>query len=429
MVQRQPKVFNGSSSLGHAHGPPHHSLASCGPQTDASLSATSELLAVRDGSGSSQDRLLMLAPADGAVRHEFLIGTPSFDWSVIYAATSGGGRTTVRAVSTADGHDVATTRLDGDYRLPAVGPSGLPGGVSGDGRRLVLERQPEAEVSRFVVLDTATLDVIAEIALRGSFTFDVLAPDGSVLYLLQYLEADRPERYQVRAYDIGLGTLRGEVVVDKATLQSAMEGQPVAQVLGRDGRISYTVYHNHHHGPFIHALNTSDGTAICIDLPRDGREDHAAGRYWGLALSADARTLFAANAALGLTAAVDTAAEKVVNTSAFAEAAPADRQVAAASLHRLPAAPMLGVVTLSPEGRTLYAAGPGGVSAIDAGSLELRGRYLPASTVSSVAISGDGDRLYASTSGSISILDPTSGGPIGELVEAKQPYGILVMSP
>jgi outer membrane protein assembly factor BamB len=371
----------------------------------------------------------MLAAGDGAVRHELPLGTPSFDWGVIYAATNGGGRTTVRAVSTADGHDVGTTRLDGEYRLPTVGPSGLPGGLSGDGRRLVLERQPEAEVSRFVALDTASLDVIAEIALLGSFTFDVLSPDGSVLYLLQYLEADRSGRYQVRAYDIGLGTLRGEVVVDKATLQSAMEGQPVAQVLGRDGRISYTLYHNHHHGPFIHALNTGDGTAICIDLPRDGREDHAAGRYWGLALSADGRTLFAANAALGLTAAVDTAAEKVVNTSTFAEAAAPKSQVAASGLDRLPAAPMLGVVTLSTDGRTLYAAGLAGVSAIDAGSLELRRRHLPGSAVSSVAVSADGDRLYASASGSISILDATSGEPIGNLTEAEQPYGILMVTP
>jgi hypothetical protein len=404
-------------------------LASCGPQTDASLSATSELLAVRDGSGSWQDRLLTLAAGDGALRHELPIGTPSFDWSVIIAATSGGGPTTVRAVSTADGDDVATARLDGEYRLPAVGPSGLPGGVSHDGRRLVLERQLEAEVSRFVMLDTASLDLIAEIALLGSFTFDVLSPDGSVLYLLQYLEADRAGRYQVRAYDIDLGTLREKVVVDKASLQSAMEGQPVAQVLGRDGHISYTVYHNAHHGPFIHALNTSDGTAICIDLPRDGREDHAAGRYWGLALSADGRTLFAANAALGLTAAVDTAAEKVVNASTFAEAAAPNSQVAASGLNQHPAAPMLGVVTLSPDGRMLYAAGPTGVSAIDVGSLGLRGRHLPGSTVSSVAISADGDRLYASRSGSISILDATSGEPIGELTEATQPYGILVVSP
>jgi len=404
-------------------------LAACGADDDPGNAAVDELLAVRDGSGTWRDRILTLDVADGAVQQELPIGTPSFDWSVVYAATVSAERTTVRAVSVRSGQELARADLDGAFRLPPVGPGGLPGGLSRDGRRLVLEGESEAGASRFTVLDAASLDSIAEVVLPGSFTYDVQSPDGSVLYLLEYPESDHSGRYQVRAFDIGLDRLRQEIVVDKVTLQSAMEGHPVAQLLDGDGRISYTVYVNDHHGPFIHALNTTDGTAICIDLPKEGRENHAAGKYWGLALSADGGTLLAANAALGLAAAIDTAEETVVNTSAFGAAAGLVSDVAVTAGDAHAAAPMLGVASLSSDGGTLYAASPDGLAVIDAGSLELRARHMAGSLVSSAAVSIDGDRLYVAASGSINVVDPTSGERLGELLEATHPYGMVALSP
>lgn len=397
-------------------------LAACGSVDQGGSVASHELLAVRVGSGSWQDLLLTVDSGDGVVQQELPIGTPSPDWSTIYTATASGERTTVRALSTATGDERAAVHLDGAFSLPPVGSEGLPGGLSQDGRRLVLEAEPHDGVSRFAVLEAASLDLSSEIILPGSFTYDVLSPDGSVLYLLEYLEQDRAGRYQVRAFDIGLDRLREQVVVDKVTLQSAMEGHPVAQLLGRDGRIAYTVYHNHHHGPFIHALNTTDGTAICIDLPKEGRESHAAGRYWGLALSSDGRTLFAANGALGLAAAIDTAEEKVVDTSAVGAASPIDDIVGGAG-------PMLGAVALSPDAQSLYAAGPNGVAVIDAATLEGRERYLVGTDVSSVAASEDGDRLYVAAHGAINVLEATTGEHVGELIEAEQPYGVVATSP
>lgn len=132
---------------------------------------------------------------------------------------------------------------------------------------------------------------------------------------------------------------------------------------------------------------------------------------------------------MGLAAAIDTTAEKVVDTSAFGAAAATGTDSASTKQAPLPETPMLGVVTLSPDRRTLYAASPDGVAAIDAASLELRGRYLAGTTVSSVAISADGSRLYAATSGAIAVVEPTSGELIGELTETKQPYGIVALSP
>jgi hypothetical protein len=403
-------------------------LAACGADDDAGNAAVAEMLAVRDGSGSWQDHILTLSAADGAVLQALPIGAPSFDWSVLYTASVSAQGTTVRSLSTETGEEVASARLDGAFRLPHVGPDGLPGGLSRDGQRLVLESEREVVASRFAVLDAGGLDPIADIVLPGSFTYDVLSPDGSVLYLLEQLDSDHSGRYQVRAFDVDLGRLRQKIIVDKVTLQSAMEGHPVAQLLDANGRISYTVYHNDHHGPFIHALNTTDGTAICIDLPKEGRDDHAAGRYWGLALSPDGRTLFAANAALGLAAAIDTVEERVVDTSAFAAATePTGGMVAVADV-ALASAPMLGVASLSPDGETLYAAGPDGLAVMNTASLELVERHLLGTTVSSVAVSHDGDRLYVAAGGSVAVLDPTSGDRLGELTEAAQPYGMVAVS-
>jgi hypothetical protein len=403
-------------------------LAACGADDEAGNAPVEEMLAVRDGSGSWQDKILTLNAEDGALLQPLPVGTPSFDWSSLYTASVSAEGTVVRALSTASGEELASARLDGAFRLPHVGPGGLPGGLSRDGQRLVLEGEPEPDASRFAVLDAASLDLIADIVLPGSFTYDVLSPAGSVLYVLEYLESDHSGRYQVRALDLDLGRLRPQVVVDKVTLQSAMEGHPVAQLLDGDGRISYTVYHNDHHGPFIHALNTTDGTAICIDLPKQGRDNHAAGRYWGLALSSDGRTLFAANAALGLTAAIDTVEEKVVNTSAFA-AAPGPGRMVAAAERDLAAAPMLGVVSLSSGGEALYAAGPDGLAVIDTTSLDLHERHVPGTMVSSVAVSHDGDRLYVAGGGSITVLDRTSGERLGDLAEADHPYGLVAVPP
>ncbi len=45
-----------------------------------------------------------------------------------------------------------------------------------------------------------------------------------------------------------------------------MEGLPLDRVASLDGRTVYTLYDGPFH-PFIHALNTAEGWALCYDLP------------------------------------------------------------------------------------------------------------------------------------------------------------------
>src|SRR5580765_842359 len=58
--------------------------------------------------------------------------------AVRYTATRAHGSTTVSAVRAADGKVLASAALNGVYGIPAVTSNGLGGGLSPDGRLLVL---------------------------------------------------------------------------------------------------------------------------------------------------------------------------------------------------------------------------------------------------------------------------------------------------
>jgi len=46
-----------------------------------------------------------------------------------------------------------------------------------------------------------------------------------------------------------------------------MRGYPLTRVMSPDGRWAYTLYDGGGKHPFIHALDTLDGRAVCVDLP------------------------------------------------------------------------------------------------------------------------------------------------------------------
>src|SRR5262245_50195491 len=143
---------------------------------------------------------------------------PSSSGDVRYTATRDKGVTTVRAIR--EGTVVASTRIAGGYGIPAVTSLGEPGGLSPDGRLLVLVQPPTfakglRAQSRFVVLSTARLARVATIVLPGEFGFDALAPDRRTLYVIQHVSTRDLVRYVVRAYDLQAQRLLPRVIVDK----------------------------------------------------------------------------------------------------------------------------------------------------------------------------------------------------------------------
>ena len=94
-----------------------------------------------------------------------------------------GADTIVAAVRQRSGEISSYRRLPGRYTIPAVAYDGTAGGLSADGRTLVLTRPrlrfPRAE-SSFLVVDARTLRTTRRLTLTADWSFDAISPDGAV---------------------------------------------------------------------------------------------------------------------------------------------------------------------------------------------------------------------------------------------------------
>jgi hypothetical protein len=399
----------------------------------ASTSATPTTSAAPSAStvGSASDALLVVGKAGEPGLHVILAatrdtiyelpeGVPDATWSQLVTATTDGTTTLVTDLSIQPGYDGRSQTLPGAWRLPTIGADPIPTGVSGDGKTIVLvpdrpydatEASSNGLVSRFAILQRAFDTEPRIIGLAGDFGFDAISIDGSILYVVEHLPAPPAAHYQVRAVDVTTGTLRASVIVDKANIDEAMGGWPIAQVRQSTGMV-FTLYRSPEH-PFIHALSTTEGWALCIDLPATGADDAAASLDWGIAAAPDGRTIVAANATLGLVASFYDG-NYTPRTASFAPTAAAgiilaksDEIVAAAAGRRV----------LTAKDGSIYAAGATGVVRLSGSDLAVTGRLVSGSAVDAIALSPDGSTLYAliRSGGRIVTVDVASGQMIREV--------------
>jgi len=138
-----------------------------------------------------------------------------------------GADTIVAAVRQRGGRISSYRRLRGRFTIPAVAYDGSAGGLSADGRTLVLAkpRFRWAE-SSFLVVDTRTLRPRRQFTLEAAWSFDAISPDGRYLYLIEYTDPKDPSRYAVRLYDLALGRLAPEPIVDPHEADEEMRGAP-----------------------------------------------------------------------------------------------------------------------------------------------------------------------------------------------------------
>jgi len=174
--------------------------------------------------------------------------------------------------------------LQGHYYVPAVAYDGTGGGLSADGGTLVLTRFTRAfppSRSRFAVLNTDTYlrhplrpgeqrprQAISRFSLPGFYSFDAISPGGETIYLIHYLPSRGPAGYEVRAFDLASGRLLPEPIVDPKEAGEQMQGLPITRAMSPDGRWAYTLYDGNGKEPFLHALDTVRGSAVCVDLPQ-----------------------------------------------------------------------------------------------------------------------------------------------------------------
>jgi hypothetical protein len=176
------------------------------------------------------------------------------------------------------------------------------------------------------------------------------------------IEHLRDRRYLVRLYDLTNRRLQTQAL--KASGEGApMVGLAWSGVASPDGRWLLTLYLNtQHNHAFVHALNLESADPVCIDLP-SGHGRMAALKRYTLTLSPNGRMLFAANPALGVVAAIDLDTLRVTRVARFAPSLSGrpTRQLAAG--------------TISRNGRTLYFSAGNGLWAYDAAYGRVRGPY------------------------------------------------------
>jgi hypothetical protein len=190
---------------------------------------------------------------------------------VRYVAFATGSGTVVEAIRRQGGRVLRYAMVPGNFGIPTVAYDGTTAGLSHDGRTLVLAdiaSSPQLKkTSSFAVLDPRQLRLRRIVRLHGDFSFDALSPGARMLYLIEHVSAQDTTSYRVRAYDLGGRRLLPGVLIDKRSWESVMRGYPYTRVVSKDGRWVYTLYGGGEH-PFVHALDTRDARAVCIDLPK-----------------------------------------------------------------------------------------------------------------------------------------------------------------
>jgi hypothetical protein len=187
-----------------------------------------------------------------------------------YVTVPAHGNTVVARIQRDGGRMIRYAVLKGNLGVPVVAFDGSTGGLSPDGRTLVLIK-PRMSFPRkqttFAILDAWQLRLRDRITLRGDFSFDALSPAGTLLYLVQYVSPEDPSRYLVRVFDTRKSRLLPQPIFDsREDLGEAMRGYPVTRATSPDGRWAYTLYDGAGKHPFVHALDTAGRTARCIDL-------------------------------------------------------------------------------------------------------------------------------------------------------------------
>ncbi len=384
-------------------------VAGCGSVTPLA-SGGYKLYAAASNSNSMQ--LAIIDSRSHAVERQLQIGTPSGDWKHLYSVISN----SLIDTNPQTGTTLRTLQLSRHYELPQATISGIPGGLSQNGKWLVLQSFDRTSsvpsATHLLLVDTSFGSASVAIELKGWFDFDAISNDGRNLFLLQYVA---PQRYHVRLYQVPLHQLWPTAIVEKgASPTSTMAGIKLMSVPSPDGEWLYTLYAQQNDGAFIHGLRL-DGTpfAACIDLPGRGYSKDPAEFRWSLALNPERSVLYATNGAMGVVGAVSIGGNQWPSLKATSKIA--TEQSASNLLVESVEAKEFGLnaAVVSLDGKTLVTAGRTGIVWLDTDTLRTRAQALGDWHISSLGLTPDGRTIYALS----------DGGPIAEVSMASGTIG------
>jgi hypothetical protein len=375
---------------------------------------------------SSAVQVAVIDSRSHSIERKLEMGTPSNDWNHFYSVISN----SLLDTNPNTGSAQRTLQLPRHYELPNATITGIPGGLSQNGKWLVLQSFDRATsiptATHLVVVDTSFGSAPRPIELKGWFDFDAISNDGNNLYLIQYVA---PQQYHVRLYRIALHELDPTVIVEKgASPNSTMAGVKLMSVPSADGDWLYTLYARENDGAFIHGLHLNgDPFAACIDLPGEGLRKDPNQFRWSLAVSPDGRFLYAANGAMGVVGEVKIgsgAYPQLTRTSKIAA-----QQSAWNGLIRDVEAKEFGsnASAVSLDGKTLITAGSTGIVWVDTASLQTRASALAGWRIGGLGLTPDGRTLYAlNDSGEIAEVGVASAN-VGARFNPAAGYPIAIM--
>jgi len=184
--------------------------------------------------------------------------------------------------------------------------------------RLVALSRRDGTRTTIRMVDMRRLRPRQTVSLRGDFEVETISADGERLFLIQHLRELGSPRYLVRLYDLSRDRLRAQPLRAKGE-DRLMTGYAWSGIGSPDGRWLLTLYLNtEHNHAFVHALDLERSIPACIDLPSSGGLETL--RRYVLTLSPDGRRLYAANAALGVVAEIDLRTRRVARTATFPRA-------------------------------------------------------------------------------------------------------------
>lgn len=395
-----------------------------------------DVVYVRQAGKGSPSYITRLDARNGAVLGALPDGVVSADRSTLYRTEPlpGGTRTRLRVIDVLTGTELRSYDIDGYYTLVASN-DGYPG-LSPDGRWLALTRSPVQTDglwgSGFVVVNAVTGAVTGRTDFKSASIYHPVAvgPDGGAVAVSQH--GDTATR--IRVWDVGMNAF----LVDSALgpWDGRQDGFVAGPAASSDGRRLYWLDAGKESGPFVRILDLATRRSTQVALPAaQGSTDFEKYLLWSIALSRDGTTLYAVNPALGFIDEIDAVGASVRRTQQIAVRRPDDNALASIARAFFPVAEakryVRGGAVLSPDGRTLYAAGITGIAVIDTANLSLRATWARTSSFDSFTLTTDGARLYAISdqTGKISILRTTDGSSLGELAPALYPGTIVRIDP
>jgi hypothetical protein len=359
-------------------------VAACGRAPVGTLPTSGDYKLYEAASTQSAQLVSVIDSRSHSVERSLPLGTPSPDWTHLYSVSS----RTLLDVDPQTGAILRAQQLPGDFKLPPATLSGVPGGLSQNGRWLVLQAFDRTSnnvpnATHLLLTDTSYSAPVRRIDLQGYFQFDAVDNNGLWIYLIQFVSSTE---YFVRRYDMAAAQLDPTVIFDKSDGSAAMSGLRLSGVASAGGHWLFSVYARQDKSAFIHMLSMDNPIAFCIDLPGSGLSSDPTEMYWSLALSRDGSHLYAANLAKGVVVDVDTGGNGLPSIARTAQIASTG---SSASSKTFGANGMV----LSPDGRTLVTSGAG-VVWLDTATLHAQSRQLADWTVGSLALSPDGNKLY-----------------------------------